>query len=73
MIRHFMNLNLIRPQTAIIMVAAASTLSLCACKGRHANDMVPAGDTVEVVIDPSAGTDECQDSTNINDSTKNEI
>ena len=40
----------------LLLVAALSLL--CSCKGRTADNMVPSGDTVEVIIKTPAGPDE---------------
>ena len=62
-----------KPQAAILLVAAVLSLSFSACKGRTADNMVPSGDTVEVVISQPSVDDNGMDSIEHNDSLQNEI
>lgn len=68
----YMNNKFIKPRTAILMAVAVLSLSLVSCKGRRASDMVPSGDTVEVVV-PASETENTPDLTQHNDSIQHEI
>ncbi len=69
----YMKKSFFKPRPAIILAAAVLSLSLCACKGRRATDMVPNGDTVEVVIESASCQESSQDATELKDSINNEI
>ncbi len=69
----YMNNISIKPRTAIFMAVAVLSLSLVSCKGRRASDMVPSGDTVEVVVVPASETGNTPDLTQHNDSIQHEI
>lgn len=62
-----------KPRTAIFLAVAVLSVSLCACKGRRASDMVPNGDTVEVVIEPASVQGSDADTINSNYTINNEI
>lgn len=69
----YMNNKFIKPRTAIFMAVAVLSLSLVSCKGRRASDMVPSGDTIEVVVAPASETGNIQNPTQLNDSIQHEI
>lgn len=62
-----------KTQAAILLTATVLSLSFSGCKGRTADNMVPSGDTVEVVISQPSVDDAGMDSITHNDSIKNEI
>lgn len=55
------------------MAVAVLSLISTGCKGRRASDMVPSGDTVEVVIGNPADVNENPDTIQINDTISHEI
>lgn len=57
-----------------LTAGAAMVLLLAACQGRTADNMVPKGETVEVVVAPpvAANADASDDISNNNDSIQNE-
>lgn len=57
----------------MIMAVAVLSLIFTGCKGRRASDMVPSGDTVEVVIGNPADVNENPDTIQINDTISHEI
>ncbi|MDE6443157.1 MAG: hypothetical protein K2K64_01860 [Muribaculaceae bacterium] len=63
--------NYTRLLPAALMLAGATAFLFSACKGRTAKDVVPTGDTVEVVF----GTTEADSISNqtVTDSLNNEI
>ena len=56
-----------------LTAGAAMVLLLASCQGRTTDNMVPKGETVEVVVAPAADKAEASDSlTNNNDTIQNE-
>lgn len=56
-----MKIKFYRPRPAIFMGGAVLLLSLGACRQRTADNMVPDGDTVEVIVNPSATPENATD------------
>lgn len=59
------------PRVAV-MVSAAMMLMLVSCQGRTVDNMVPKGETVEVVINEPVDTDASDNISNQTDSLQNE-
>lgn len=67
-----MNFNKTLPRLALT-AGAVMMLFLASCQGRTTGNMVPKGETVEVVVETQTDNAEASDSiTNSNDSTQNE-
>lgn len=63
----------LKPRHSIIMAVAVLSLMMAGCKGRKASDMVPSGDTVEVVIGDPVDINENPDTIQINDTISYEV